>query len=139
MLHIFVFGTLKQGFPNDQSNSGNRLPGQYKTLHKFPLYLVGERFSPQLIYDPGNGHQIQGQVFTVDTKSLTKMDKLERIQEPDGYRRIKLAVVNLQTAEQIEVFVYVKLVEQLATKNIRLELCGEYQLEHASLYRSRST
>ena len=139
MLHIFVFGTLKQGFPNDQSNSGNRLPGQYKTLHKFPLYLVGERFSPQLIYVPGNGQQIQGQVFTVDTKSLTKMDKLERIQEPDGYRRIKLAVVNLQTAEQIEVFVYVKLVEQLATKNIRQELCGEYQLEHASLYRSRST
>ena len=139
MQKIFVFGTLKQGFPNHQTNSGNRLPGQYKTLHKFPLYLVGERFSPWMINSPGNGHQVLGQVFTVDQKSLAKMDKLERIEEPDGYRRIKLAVVNKQSAEQIEVLVYVKLTEQLKAQNVRLELQGEYQLKHASLYSSRSS
>jgi len=134
---IFVFGTLKQGFPNHKCNSGERLPGNYQTLHKYPLYLVGKRCSPWLILDPGRGNKIQGQIFTVDSDGLKQMDKLERIAEPDGYRRIQIAVVSDSSAEPIKVFAYVKSTQQLKSATHKVELQDEYQLEHAALYSTR--
>ncbi|OUS21215.1 gamma-glutamylcyclotransferase ['Osedax' symbiont bacterium Rs2_46_30_T18] len=138
MQQVFVFGTLKQGFPNHNCNSGMRLSGNYHTLQKYPLYIVGERFSPWLILDPGKGHQVKGQVFTVDSAGLAKMDKLERTDQADGYRRIELAVVSDQLTAPIKVFAYVKSVNQLQVAKQTVELRGEYLLEHALLYSSRS-
>lgn len=79
---VFVFGTLKEGFPN----KGIRMAGTFLTKECYPLYLVGERHSPWLINAPGDGKRIVGQVFEVDQAALEAMDKLERISVPDGYR-----------------------------------------------------
>ncbi len=47
---VFVFGTLKQGFPNFATNRGCRVSetetGRYRTQQRYPLYLVGPRHSP---------------------------------------------------------------------------------------------
>jgi gamma-glutamylaminecyclotransferase len=40
---VFVFGTLKQGFPNFHINRGRRVAGEFATGLAYPLYLVGER------------------------------------------------------------------------------------------------
>ena len=134
MHKIFVFGTLKEGFPNYGINKGSRLEGSYLTKNRYPLYLIGKRFSPWLVLDKGNGHNVRGQVFIVNDATLAEMDKLERINEVDGYRRIKLTVISEESAEKLVVFAYGKPVEQLDSADIRLELNGEYELEHSLLY-----
>ena len=134
MHKIFVYGTLKEGFPNDKINKGSRLEGDYLTKNRYPLYLVGKRFSPWLMLEKGNGHNVRGQVFTVNDATLAEMDKLERINELDGYRRIELTVISEESDEKLLVFAYGKPVEQLDSAEIQLELNGEYKLEHALLY-----
>lgn len=136
MYKVFVFGTLKEGFPNYKINNGSRLEGSYLTKNKYPLYLIGKRFSPWLILEKGKGHHIRGQVFTVNDKTLADMDKLERINELDGYRRVEMTVISEESGEERVVFAYGKQAEQLNRADIQLELNGEYKLEHSLLYLS---
>lgn len=136
-VNIFVFGTLKEGFPNYSVNNGIRLPGEFATVKQYPLYLVGERHSPWLVLDEGRGFSVKGQVFQVSKQALADMDALERIEESDGYRRIELDVVELATQQTLRVFVYGKPLEQLEQALIQSELAGEYTLKDSLTYRSR--
>ncbi|MEJ8810381.1 gamma-glutamylcyclotransferase family protein [Variovorax ureilyticus] len=136
---VFVFGTLKEGFPNAAINKGTRVPGDFMTVERYPLYLVGERYSPWLVDAPGEGERIVGQVFEVDEATLAAMDKLERITERDGYRRVMLEVEAPRDVrpETIWVHAYIKPREQFAVADARLGPLKEYTHEHAALYRSR--
>ena len=138
MFPVFVFGTLKEGFPNSGTNKGSRLAGEFVTNNHYPLYLVGERYSPWLVLSEGEGLQIRGQVFMVDEATLSDMDRLERIHAADGYRRIQIPVFSESTNEEMQVFVYVKPPEQLEGMLIRLGPIAEYELEHSSLYQKRN-
>ncbi|MBW3695194.1 gamma-glutamylcyclotransferase [Vibrio sp. T187] len=138
MQQVFVFGTLKEGFPNFSTNKGRRVPGDFTTKSSYPLYLIGERNSPWLVLDEGKGHPVKGQVFEVSDETLADIDRLERITKPDGYRRIMLEVVCKQTGEASQVFVYCKPKIQLQNMLIQQELAGDYTLEHAKLYTPRS-
>jgi gamma-glutamylaminecyclotransferase len=135
---VFLFGTLKQGFPNSSANKGSRLPGEFLTKYRYPLYLVGERHSPWLVLSRGEGFQVRGQVFMVDDATLGGLDRLERIDEADGYRRVRMPVLSESTHEEIQVFVYVKPPEQLEGMLVQLGPIAEYELEHSSLYRKRN-
>jgi len=135
--NIFVFGTLKEGFPNYSVNNGSRIPGEFVTINQYPLYLVGERYSPWLVLDEGCGFPVKGQVFQVSKQALADMDALERIDEPDGYRRIELDVVDLATQQTLTVFAYGKPKQQLEHALIQSELAGDYTLDDALKYRSR--
>lgn len=137
MHKVFVFGTLKEGFPNFATNKGVRYPGDFQTKNRYPLYLVGDRYSPWLILNRGYGHQVQGQVFLVNDDVLRQMDMLERIQAADGYRRVELTVVDKATGEEIDVFAYGKPLDQLYGARIQQEIPGDYTLAHSALYRSR--
>ena len=137
---VFVFGTLKEGFPNFDANQGARVPGEFVTVQRFPLHLVGERCSPWLINSPGQGQQVAGQLFQVDPAALEQMDKLERINEPDGYRRLPIEVAprGASPASRLEAFAYLKEPAQFSLTNARHGPLAEYTLEHAALYRSRA-
>ena len=140
MHSVFVFGTLKEGFPNFHVNGGARVPGEFVTVERFPLYLVGERCSPWLIDSAGEGHQVAGQVFQVSDAMLALLDQLERVGEPDGYIRASIDV-ELRGASQrstMSVFTYLKPPGQLASADVRHGPLAEYALEHAALYRSRA-
>lgn len=137
MHKIFVFGTLKEGFPNFETNKGVRYRGDFETKERFPLYLVGQRFSPWLILQAGEGHHVRGQVFDVPDDVLVEMDTLERITAPDGYRKVRMSVICLETGDEIPVLTYGKPPEMLEGAQVMQELTGEYGLEHAALYRSR--
>jgi len=73
----------------------------------------------------------------VDEATLGDMDLLERIHEPDGYRRIEMLVFSESTNEEIQVFVYVKPPQQLEAVLVKLGPIAEYKLEHSSLYQNR--
>lgn len=137
---VFVFGTLKEGFPNFATNKGVRIPGEFVTVERFPLYLVGARFSPWLMSSPGAGHNVAGQVFEVDPATLAQMDALERIDETDGYRRASIDVVprTMPLGLRLSVFGYLKPTEHLTMSEVRLGPLAEYSAEHAALYKSRA-
>ncbi len=135
--HVFVFGTLKEGFPNFATNRGTRLQGSFLTIECFPFHLVGERYSPWLLNTPGQGSRVVGQVFDVDDEALAAMDTLERVTEVDGYRRIELFVQAVATSEVISAYAYLKQSELLDPSQIRLGPLSEYTLELAALYRHR--
>ena len=136
---VFVFGTLKEGFPNFATNKGARVAGDFVTVERYPLYLVGERFSPWLIDAAGEGERVVGQVFEVDEATLVAMDELERVTKADGYRRVMLEVEPLQDGRRAacSVHAYIKPREQFTAAEARLGPLQEYTREHAALYRSR--
>lgn len=134
---VFVFGTLKEGFPNFSVNNGVRYRSEFFTKKSFPLYLVGERYSPWLVLNEGSGFPVKGQVFDVSNSQLSLMDKLERVNEVDGYRRVVIDVVCTDSGDTYSVYMYGKPLEQLKGAQIKAELEGEYTLKHARQYRAR--
>jgi gamma-glutamylaminecyclotransferase len=137
---VFVFGTLKEGFPNFGTNTGTRVPGVYVTKERYPLYLVGERHSPWMVNTPGQGEHVVGQVFEVKPEVLDRMDILERVTEPDGYDRIQIKVRSQSAEPESELLVhaYLKHPRNLAGAEIMVGPFSEYTLEHAELYRKRA-
>jgi gamma-glutamylaminecyclotransferase len=135
---VFVFGTLKHGFPNFGFNTGERVAGDFVTQERFPLYLIGERHVPWMIDTSGSGHEVVGQVFRVNALALAAMDALERVTEPDGYRRILIGIRRRDAVSQIrQAFAYMKPAEQLDPMQVQVGPIAEYTLEHAALYRNR--
>ena len=137
---IFVFGTLKEGFPNFGTNAGTRVPGKYETVNQYPLYLVGERHSPWMVNALGSGEHVIGQVFRVDINVLARMDALERVSEADGYERILIKVRPLggNLLDESDVYAYVKHPRHLQGADIKDGPFAEYSLMQSALYRSRA-
>jgi len=134
---VFVFGTLKEGFPNYRANAGERLPGEFHTVEKYPLYLIGERYSPWLINCRGQGHHVRGQVFRVTDEALARMDLLERVSEPDGYQRVEILVelTGSKSGAAIAAYAYLKPRESMEGVSPNVGPLRVYTLENASLYR----
>jgi gamma-glutamylaminecyclotransferase len=135
--NIFVYGTLREGYPNHHHNVGVRQTGTFRTVEKFPLVLNGQRNSPCLIYSPGEGYPVRGEVYRVNDEGLALMDKLERIEAPDGYQRRQISVTSETQLPLGEVTVYAYLKKADSVSDIRQGPLQEYTLEHASAYRSR--
>lgn len=137
---VFVYGTLKQGFPNFSANKGRRVPGIFMTCERLPLYLVGDRHSPWLINMPGQGEHVCGQVFEVNAETLAGMDLLERTGMPDGYHRTPIQVYRLadETSPPISVAAYLKSPASLANATIIAGPLHDYSPEHARTYRKRA-
>jgi gamma-glutamylaminecyclotransferase len=135
---VFVFGTLKEGFPNFATNRGTRVAGSFKTCAAYPLYLVGVRHSPWLVNSPGTGLRVSGQVFRVDDETLAAMDRLERVSETDGYRRQVLELEGEDSPQLVSAYAYLKQPEHLVHSEIRAGPLQEYKYEHAALYRPRA-
>lgn len=141
---IFVYGTLKEGFPNFSLNSGRRVAGVFRTREAFPLYVVklhNEDRAPWLMDMPGEGHRVVGQVFEVDASALRTMDTLEEVGLPTGYVRVQVALDPCTadrsadaSGEPLLAHVYLKPSHQLADC---LQIEGpyaEYTLQHAEGY-----
>jgi gamma-glutamylaminecyclotransferase len=55
MHRVFVFGTLKRGFPNHEGMAGLTCLGHYRTVQAYPLVIAGQWFSPVMMPEPGGG------------------------------------------------------------------------------------
>ena len=129
---LFVYGSLKEGFPNFHVNKGRRVAGAYRTVQPYPLFLANGQL-PCLLPSPGAGHRVLGQLFEVSSAELAAMDTLERVGEPDGYRRITLEVEQAEmSAENHQTaFVYVQHESRLAGSAAHVGPIAEYTHEHA--------
>ena len=108
---VFVYGTLKKGFPNhDRYMPQARLMGTFRTRESYRLVLNGSRYSPCMMAGAGMGRRVIGELYEVDRAGLTRMDQLERIDLPDGYRRHRIRVdcIDGPPSDTYDVFVYLK-------------------------------
>ena len=138
---IFVYGTLKEGFPNFHFNPGRRVPGTYQTRQPLPFYVVqlrDEDRAPWLVNPPGQGVQVAGQVFEVDAATLQAMDVFEEVGLPTGYVRVAVELEPVDEAGTVlHAHVYMKeehqMVECLAIEGPFAEYTAElavgYRLE----------
>ncbi|YCI03326.1 gamma-glutamylcyclotransferase [Ensifer sp. D2-11] len=84
---VFVFGTLKRGFPlHDQGLSVATFLGVYRTRRRYPLLIAGPWFAPMMFNEPGMGCQVMGELYEVDDKTVEKLDGLESVGEPGNFR-----------------------------------------------------
>jgi gamma-glutamylaminecyclotransferase len=136
MLPLFVYGSLKEGFPNFRVNRGRRLPGEYRTATPYPLMLL-DGVLPCLFARPGEGLVVVGQLFEVDAAALAAMDALERVGEPGGYERLVIGVqrADVLAAEPVEAFVYVGGEALVARAGAHVGPLAEYTLQHARTLR----
>lgn len=80
---VGVYGTLKRGYGNyNRYLRDCKFLGSGKTLHKYPLYAEG---LPVLFDRKGSGHQVDIDLFAVDTETLKDLDSLEG--HPNWYKR----------------------------------------------------
>lgn len=133
MLHLlFVYGSLKEGFPNFHVNRGRRRPGAWRTTAPYPLWLA-DGVLPCLLARPGEGLPVTGQLFEVGDAELAAMDALERVGKPGGYVRttIEVHAIGEPDAPPLTAFVYVQDERRLAPGGAHLGPLDEYLPEHA--------
>lgn len=114
MTQIFVYGTLKRGQPNhyrmlDSANGEARFLSSARTVRKFPLVIGGQHNVPFLLDVPGQGHRIQGELYSVDERMLAFLDDFEMV--PTWYQRVPVEL-QVETSEgdgaTAEAFVYMR-------------------------------
>lgn len=134
---VFVYGTLKAGFPNFHINAGVRVPGDFVTVDRLPLYIVSAKHIPWLVDRPGEGHTVTGQLFKVDEQTLADMDVLERITEAGWYTRRTIAVRPLDdaTAAPLQALVYFGSADRLTSDLVQHGPLAEYTHAHSPHYR----
>lgn len=132
---VFLFGTLKEGFPNFFINKGRRIGGDFVTADCYPLYLVSRYQIPWLMDQAGKGHRVHGQLFEVDADALADMDKLERVGEPDGYERKRIDIVREDDGTTRQAYIYVIPPARLDGIIIQAGPLEEYEQHHAAQFR----
>lgn len=135
---VFVYGTLKAGFPNFHVNTGVQVPGDFVTVERFPLHVIGDIHVPWLVNRPGEGEHVRGQVFEVGAETLAGMDVLEQIDEPGWYTRAEIAVRPHAdpAAVPLRVYVYFGDAARLTREPVHLGPLAEYTVAHSRSYRS---
>jgi gamma-glutamylaminecyclotransferase len=111
--------------------------GKYQTIEKYPLVLYGERYVPCMLNCPGDGHQVEGELYEVDDEGLNRIDALERIQESDGYRRSVIRVKSNERSNQEikKAFAYLMPPEQVTDRRSRY--LKTYGMDDAQKYTQR--
>ena len=128
MHKVFVYGTLKKGFPNHQTGmAGAVYVGRVRTIVAFPLVVGGRWFSPSLIDEPGVGRRVFGELYEVSDQKLKLLDLMEGTQHPQGYRRITVRLENIRCGDECDAWTYVK--ERKVIDVIHSDPLDEYILD----------
>lgn len=122
---VFVYGTLKRGFPNHHYMTTARFVGRGRTVERYPLVVGGRYFSPSLFPEPGTGKRIAGELWEVDDATLARLDDLETVHLATGYRREKTPVEPVEGGPAIEAWTYFR--ERARVPVIHAEGLDDYQ------------
>ena len=109
---VFVYGTLKRGYPNSPLLEGSEFVGEAVTVLTYkavtiPAYGTAGTNFPVIMPDPG-GKPVAGELYTVDDVTLARLDQLER--EGRAYDRVMIdARLSLSNGGRliIQAFIYV--------------------------------
>ncbi|KAJ7953451.1 Gamma-glutamylcyclotransferase, AIG2-like [Quillaja saponaria] len=105
---IFSYGTLKQGFHNHTlmqdliRQNDAAFHSTWFTNQPHPL-VCGPYGIPYLINLPGIGHLVKGELYSVSTPGLTRLDELEGL-SIGHYERLPVRVGNGDLSIQVEAY-----------------------------------
>ena len=114
MSKLFVYGTLKRGFPNHHYMAGASYVGDALTVDAYPLVVGGTWFTPYLIPERGSGHRVKGELWEVPDAMIPAIDELESVHLPNGYRREQIPVVLDGVSSSVEAWTYFRKREHIA-------------------------
>lgn len=115
--YVFVYGTLKRGFPNSHCLDRAIFIGEFRTQVRYPLVVGGRYNSPYLLDIPKKGARVKGEVYAVDDATLADLDHLENVGV--NYSRKVAKVSNCaDRAFVADVFIYFKgnMLDELSKK-----------------------
>ncbi len=128
MHRVFVYDTLKRGFPNhDAAMTAFRCLGRFRTVEAYPLVVGGKWFSVYLIDELGKGKPVFGEIFEVDDEGLGTLDRVEGTHLPNGYHRITIALASNDGGSTFEAYTYAKRRDNI--EGIHSEPLDEYTLD----------
>ncbi|MCA0010541.1 gamma-glutamylcyclotransferase [Mesorhizobium sp. B294B1A1] len=108
MRKLFVFGTLKKGFPlHGEGLSEAAFLGVYRTRERFPMLIAGPRFAPMMFNEPGVGFQVGGELYAVDDRALANLDRMESVGKP-GNLRVLIEAEPVGGGAPVSAYVYMK-------------------------------
>ena len=106
MHRVFVYGTLKRGFPNHHYMTGATFIAEARTVDAYPLVVGGTWFTPYLIPEKDEGHRVKGEIWDVPEHMMPALDRLESVHLPNGYRRTVIPVMLDGSDERSEAWTY---------------------------------
>lgn len=87
MALVFVYGTLKRGFPLFEKGPADATYlGDCRTVEPYPLYIAQEFYGPVMLDRPGEGLHVYGELFDVPDDGLPLLDQLESVGSPGSFR-----------------------------------------------------
>jgi gamma-glutamylaminecyclotransferase len=104
---VFVYGTLKSSQPNHRhlESPNCHFVGSGCTELPFPLVIATRWNLPFLLYVPGKGQRVHGEVYDIDDRCLAWLDQFE--EHPDFYEREQVWVyLHSRPEEAVECWVY---------------------------------
>ncbi|XP_031770396.2 putative gamma-glutamylcyclotransferase CG2811 isoform X2 [Galleria mellonella] len=129
---VFVYGTLKRNEPNHHwltapENGYGKFIAEGRTRTKYPLIIATKYNIPFLIYSPGQGYNVRGEIYEVDNIMLSKLDILE--DHPNYYIReiddIEVKKTDTNDVETVKCWVYF-------LKSFKQELLSRPQMDNYS-------
>jgi gamma-glutamylcyclotransferase (GGCT)/AIG2-like uncharacterized protein YtfP len=109
------------------------VPGHFRTREQMPFYLMGEGHVPCVIFQPGTGLQVVGELYRASEEAVAGMDALERTGEPGGYTRMPVTLERMDSelGEIVTAEIYVRLPTDVQPGEQQSEFLSEYTHEHA--------
>ena len=90
-VYLFVYGTLKKGFQNNDMLSQANYISKAKTVNKFAMYKEIDKEYPYIIKDASLGKNIDGELYEITRKDLLeKIDTFEGA--PDYFKQTSIMI-----------------------------------------------
>jgi gamma-glutamylcyclotransferase (GGCT)/AIG2-like uncharacterized protein YtfP len=93
-MHLFVYGSLRQGFPNHFFLAESKYIGEFTTAHKYVMIGQKSKAFPFVVYSHPSFDStvIHGELYDIDENVLKSIDALEG--HPEFYRRRMIIVTD---------------------------------------------
>lgn len=102
---LFVYGTLKRGCRNHPRLADQTFVAAAETAPGYLLFEVGGY--PGLVARAGGGTQVRGEIWSVSTDALRRLDRFEGVAE-GLYRRERVAMAGEFSPLEVEAYVYAR-------------------------------
>ena len=93
---LFVYGSLRKGFPNHYLVEDSPYIGEFTTVEKYLMVGTKSKSFPYILYEKyaiaDQATKIIGEVYDISEDTLKKIDQLEG--HPDTYLRLRVCITN---------------------------------------------
>ncbi len=146
MSYLFLYGTLKPGFPNEKSLPPDvQCVGECVTTRRYPLVVEPRTKVPFLLFADDDAHYVKGVLYRATEAALHRLDIFEGVE--NGFYERRSLEVNY-AGSTVTAFAYFRHPSGLGPSWARpwslwklraLPCVEEYILEHATGFLKRNT